>query len=69
MHLSSFVMKSLVRVPSTEGMAAMSVTDPSANSLWDEYLERWTMWNHARTVSAMVAVLPYLLGLILIDTT
>ncbi len=37
---------------------ALAIADPdSANgaSLWASYLTNWTMWNHIRTISALLA--------------
>ncbi len=44
-------------------LAAVSATDPATRDVWDHYLNRWTMWNHVRTVAAMVAALLYPVGL------
>lgn len=51
-------------VPLNDQLAAVSATDPGAVELWSHYLGRWTMWNHVRTVAAMVAALFYTLGLL-----
>ena len=53
----------LGNVPLNNELAAVSATDPAARDVWEQYLGRWTMWNHVRTAAAMVAALLYSLGL------
>ncbi len=53
----------LGNVPLNDQLAAVSATEPAARDVWKHYLGRWTMWNHVRTASAMVAALLYTLGL------
>ncbi len=50
-------------VPLNNQLAAVSVTDPGALEVWQQYLHRWVMWNHVRTAAAMIAALLYTLGL------
>jgi uncharacterized membrane protein len=54
----------LGNVPLNKQLAAVSATDPSAGDVWERYLGQWTIWNHVRTVAALVAALLYCLGLI-----
>ena len=54
----------LGNVPLNNQLAAVSATDPGAGDVWERYLGQWTIWNHVRTVAAMVAALLYCLGLI-----
>lgn len=53
----------LGNVPLNDQLAAVSATDPAARDVWKHYLVRWTLWNHVRTVAAMIAALLYTLGL------
>ncbi len=39
-------------VPLNDRLAA---AQPSDHALWAEYLERWTAWNHVRTVTGLAA--------------
>ena len=59
----TFLVTILGNVPLNDQLAALSSTDPSASDLWKHYLDRWTTWNHVRTVAAMVAALLFTLGL------
>ena len=61
--VGTFLVTMLGNVPLNDQLAAVSVADPSASDVWEYYLERWTIWNHVRTVAAMVAALLFTLGL------
>jgi uncharacterized membrane protein len=54
--LSSFIMKAPAGVPTAAG--------PGAREVWEHYLDRWTMWNHIRTATAMVVAVLYTVGLL-----
>jgi len=59
----TFLVTMFGNVPLNDKLAAVSVTDRAARDVWEHYLDRWTMWNHVRTASAMLATLLYSLGL------
>ncbi len=61
--VGTFLVTMFGNVPLNEQLAAVSATDPAAHEVWGHYLNRWTMWNHVRTVAAMVAALLYTVGL------
>ena len=61
--VGTFLVTIFRNVPLNNQLAAMSATDPATRDVWDHYLDRWTMWNHVRTVAAMVAALLYTVGL------
>ncbi len=61
--VGTFLVTMFGNVPLNDRLAAVSATDPAARDVWDHYLDRWTMWNHVRTVAAMVAALLYTVGL------
>jgi uncharacterized membrane protein len=42
-------------VPLNERLAKVSPDDAEAESLWDLYLARWTLWNHVRTTASLAA--------------
>ena len=50
-------------VPLNDKLAVVSAIEPASREVWDDYLDRWTKWNHIRTLAAMVAVLLYAVGL------
>ena len=61
--VGTFLVTMFGNVPLNDRLAAVSATDPAARDVWDHYLDRWTMWNHVRTLAAMVAALLYTVGL------
>jgi len=61
--VGTFLVTMVGNVPLNERLATVSATDPVAHDLWKHYLDRWTMWNHVRTVAAMMAALLHTIGL------
>jgi uncharacterized membrane protein len=45
----------VANVPLNERLADVSPDDAEAESLWDLYLARWTLWNHVRTAASLAA--------------
>jgi uncharacterized membrane protein len=62
--VGTFLVTMFGNVPLNNQLATASATDPDAAALWTHYLDRWTMWNHIRTVAAIVATLLFILGLV-----
>jgi uncharacterized membrane protein len=42
-------------VPLNERLAKVDPDDAEAESLWNLYLSRWTLWNHVRTAASLAA--------------
>jgi uncharacterized membrane protein len=42
-------------VPLNNRLAKLHPREAGAASFWDDYVKKWTAWNHARTVSALAA--------------
>ena len=42
-------------VPLNERLAKLHPQDARAGGFWDEYLAKWTAWNHVRTVASLAA--------------
>ena len=42
-------------VPLNNRLAKLHPRDAGAAGFWDQYLTRWTAWNHVRTVAALAA--------------
>ena len=61
--VGTFLVTIFGNVPLNDQLATASATDLEAVKLWMDYLDRWTMWNHVRTVAAMAAALLYTVGL------
>jgi len=62
--VGTFLVTMLGNVPLNDRLADVPATDPTALEVWEHYLGRWTMWNHVRTTSAMIAALLFSLGLL-----
>ena len=50
-------------VPLNERLARLHPQDASAAGLWDEYLTRWTAWNHVRAATSLAAAITLTLAL------
>jgi uncharacterized membrane protein len=61
--VGTFLVTGIGNVPLNDQLAAASATDPGTISVWENYLERWTMLNTIRTVSATAATLAFTIGL------
>ncbi len=59
----TFLVTVFGNVPLNDQLAAVSAIDADANDVWMHYLDRWVLWNHVRTIAAMVAALLFSLGL------
>lgn len=42
-------------VPLNDSLAAIHPGDSGAANLWNEYLAKWTAWNHVRTAASLAA--------------
>ena len=42
-------------VPLNDGLATLLPQGTGAAGLWDEYVTKWSAWNHVRTVAALAA--------------
>lgn len=49
-------------VPLNDRLAAVDGDDPASAALWDDYLRRWTLWNHVRTVGALASFVLFVLA-------
>ncbi len=42
-------------VPMNNALAAVDTSSAAGAALWADYVDRWTMWNHVRTVGGLVS--------------
>ena len=61
--LGDMLVTILFNVPMNNDLDRVSATGQEAATLWQTYLSRWTWWNHVRTVSALLAMVMFILGL------
>jgi uncharacterized membrane protein len=62
--VGTFLITILGNVPLNDQLAGSPAADPASVTVWEHYLDRWTMLNTVRAVAAMVAVLLFTVGLI-----
>jgi uncharacterized membrane protein len=60
--VGTFIVTLIFNVPLNNRLAAIAPTDRGAPALWATYMDRWTMWNHIRTLAAAGALAAYILG-------
>jgi len=58
-----FLVTVVFNVPKNNALASISPTDPESTSLWASYLDKWSAWNHVRTVTALAAMALLIIGL------
>jgi uncharacterized membrane protein len=61
--IGTFVLTGLGNVPLNEQLAAVTATDDDAVTVWEHYLDRWTLLNTVRTVAATAAAFSFTVGL------
>ncbi|WP_407975692.1 DUF1772 domain-containing protein [Brucella pseudogrignonensis] len=47
----------IMNVPLNDQLAVMDANAPASADVWIAYVRDWTLWNHVRTVAALVAAL------------
>ena len=62
--VGTFLVTGVRNVPLNDELAALSPDQDQARETWDRYLRQWTVWNHVRTIAALLAALSYCLGLL-----
>ncbi len=61
--IGTFLVTGLGDVPLNDQLAAVTATDADAVTVWEHYLDRWTLLNTVRTVAATAAALSFTVGL------
>ncbi len=61
--VGTFLVTVVFNVPKNNALASVSPDDPDSSILWASYLDKWTAWNHVRTISAFAAMALLILGL------
>lgn len=57
-----FMVTVVFNVPMNNALAAISPSAPASAETWGDYLTRWTMWNHIRTLSSLLATALMVMG-------
>ena len=63
LYLASFIITAAGNVPMNDALASMDASAGSTAEYWRHYLNRWTFFNHVRTVAATLAMAAYILAL------
>ena len=50
-----FVVTMFFNVPLNNALAEVTAETRAGTAIWKDYLRRWTLWNHVRTVSCLAA--------------
>ncbi|MDR8393771.1 DUF1772 domain-containing protein [Aliifodinibius sp. S!AR15-10] len=53
----------IIHVPMNNALATVIPSDPGAASHWESYVNRWTSWNHLRTVMTLLAMALFIAAL------
>ena len=61
--VGTFLVTGLGNVPLNNQLAGVAGDDPALSTIWEHYLDRWTMLNTLRTVAAISAALAFTVGL------
>ena len=59
----TFLVTMLFNVPLNNQLANVTPGDAEAEQIWMRYVQRWTMWNHVRTVAAVAAMAAFIMAL------
>ena len=58
----TFLVTVIFNVPMNDALAALSPVAPDAAARWAEYLSKWTLWNHVRTIAALAATVFFIMN-------
>lgn len=63
-YLAGIIAVTIVfNVPMNNALAAVDPASAAGEALWQDYLTRWTMWNHVRTVSGLISSGAFILAI------
>lgn len=63
-YLLGSILVTIVRnVPMNNALDKAEPESVEAANLWDEYLKRWTAWNHVRTIACVLAAILFTIAL------
>lgn len=52
-----------INVPMNNALAAVGPDSAAGAELWARYLDRWTFWNHVRTLAPLAGLAAFIVGL------
>ena len=67
--LGTFGVTMAFNVPRNNALARLDPASPEAAGFWRGYVAGWTMWNHVRTLAALVAAVLLVYPLVSLQAT
>ena len=61
--VGQFVVTMACNVPLNSKLTATDPADVSKSAVWQDYLIRWTRWNHARSIASTAALILFVIAL------
>jgi uncharacterized membrane protein len=58
-----FAVTMFFNVPLNNALAAVGAESRTGTAIWQDYLKRWTRWNHVRTLSCVIASALFILAI------
>ncbi|MBY8916826.1 DUF1772 domain-containing protein [Nitratireductor sp. L1-7-SE] len=62
--VGTFLVTVVFNVPMNEALAKVDPASTQGADLWREYLSRWGMWNHVRTLASLAALASFAVALV-----
>lgn len=62
--VGTFGVTATLHVPWNDELAEADPEHPESVQQWNEYLSKWTVWNHVRTIAALVAMASFIIALV-----
>ncbi|MES1043765.1 DUF1772 domain-containing protein [Heyndrickxia oleronia] len=61
--VGSFLVTVVRNVPLNDALARVDTKEGESLTLWKDYLSKWTIWNHIRTLASFAAMVLFILAL------
>jgi uncharacterized membrane protein len=62
--VGSLLVTAVLNVPMNDTLASAVPDNTNSAALWADYLNRWTMWNHVRTVASIASTVSFIFALV-----
>lgn len=64
LYLGGIILVTMIfNVPMNEALARIDPSSAAGTELWATYLDRWTAWNHVRSITGIIASACFILAL------
>jgi uncharacterized membrane protein len=61
--VGTFLVTAVFNVPMNDVLETVDPAGPDAAGTWTTYVEKWTVWNHVRSVAALLGAVLLILTL------